>query len=104
MQDGGYIGLGANENIVFLIAYTISFPKMYSFQTLQKIPTKLHSKPDYMSYVVNTSRIITNCVLTQTKVRYSTTLCCRQSIHQIAMESCPTKFNIANDIRCLHNT
>ena len=46
MQDGGPIGLGAKENIIFLIAYTISFPKMYSFHTLQKIPTKLHSEPD----------------------------------------------------------
>jgi len=41
MQDGGHIGVGANENIVFLIAYIISFPKMYSFHTLQKIPTKV---------------------------------------------------------------
>jgi len=41
MQDGGLIGIGANENIVFLIAYTITFPKMYSFHTLKKIPTKL---------------------------------------------------------------
>src|SRR6218665_1307984 len=36
MQDGGHIGLGANGNIVFLIAYTISFQKMYSFHTLHK--------------------------------------------------------------------
>ena len=41
MQDGGHIGVGANVNIVFLIAYVISFPKMYSFPTLQKIPTKV---------------------------------------------------------------
>ena len=41
MQDGGHIGIGANVNIVFLIAYVISFPKMYSFHTLQKIPTKV---------------------------------------------------------------
>ena len=47
MQDGGHIGVGANVNIVFLIAYVISFPKMYSFHTLQKIPTKLHSELDY---------------------------------------------------------
>src|SRR6218665_378988 len=46
MQDGGNIGVGANVNIVFLIAYVISFPKMYSFHTLQKIPTKLHSELD----------------------------------------------------------
>ena len=44
MQDGGHIGLGENVNIVFLIAYTISFPKTYSFHTLQKI----HSEPDYI--------------------------------------------------------
>src|SRR6218665_1121914 len=31
----------------FLIAYVISFPKMYRFHTLQKIPTKLHSELDY---------------------------------------------------------
>ena len=48
IQDGGQIGLGANGNIVFLIAYTIRFPKMYSFDTLQKIPAKLHSEPDYI--------------------------------------------------------
>src|SRR6218665_1115263 len=47
MQDGGHIGVGANENIVFLIDYVISFPKMYSFHTLQKVPTKLHSELDY---------------------------------------------------------
>src|SRR6218665_2752479 len=41
MQDGGHIGVGANVNIVFLNAYVISFPKMYSFHTLQKIPTKV---------------------------------------------------------------
>src|SRR6218665_2269015 len=41
MQDGGHIGIGANVNIVFLNAYVISFPKMYSFHTLQKIPTKV---------------------------------------------------------------
>jgi len=52
MQEGAHIGLGANENIVFLIAYTISFPKMYSFHTLQKIPTKLHSEPDYSIFTV----------------------------------------------------
>ena len=40
MQDGGHIGVGANVNIVFLI-YIISFPKMYRFHTLQKIPTKV---------------------------------------------------------------
>jgi len=36
MQDGGNIELGTNENIVFLITYTISFPKMYSFYTFQR--------------------------------------------------------------------
>ena len=36
MQDGGHIGHGVNENIVFLIAYIISFPKMYSFYTFQR--------------------------------------------------------------------
>jgi len=46
MQDGGHIGLGANGNIVFLIAYAISFPKMYSFHTLHKNPAKVHSEPD----------------------------------------------------------
>jgi len=48
MQDGGHFRLGANENIVFLIAYTIGFPEMYSLHTLKKIPTKLHSEPHYM--------------------------------------------------------
>jgi len=47
MQDGGYIGLGANGNIVFPISHTIRFPKMYSFRTLHKNPAKVHSEPDY---------------------------------------------------------
>jgi len=29
------------------IAYTISFPKMCSFHTLQKNPAKVRSEPDY---------------------------------------------------------
>ena len=41
IQDGGHKGLGANGNIVFLIAYAIMFPKMYSFHTLHKNPTKV---------------------------------------------------------------
>jgi len=40
------MGLGVNGNIVFLIAYIMSFPKMYSFHTLQKVPAKLHSELD----------------------------------------------------------
>jgi len=47
MQDGGHIGLGENGNIVFLIAYAISFPRMYSFYTLHKNPAKVHSEPDH---------------------------------------------------------
>jgi len=43
MQDGGHIGLVANGNIVFPIAYTISFPKIYSFHTLHKNSAKVHS-------------------------------------------------------------
>jgi len=39
IKDGGHIGLGANRNIVFLVAYIIMFPKMYSFHTLQENPT-----------------------------------------------------------------
>jgi len=48
IQDGGHIGIRANGNIVFLIAYTMKFPKMYSFATLHmhKNPAKLHSEPD----------------------------------------------------------
>src|SRR6218665_134411 len=55
MQDGGHIGVRANVNIVFLIAYVISLPKMYSFHTLQKIPTKLHSELDYSESSVRLS-------------------------------------------------
>src|SRR6218665_2196632 len=49
MQEGGHIGLGANGNIIFPIASTISFPKMYtgSFHALHKNPAKVHSEPDY---------------------------------------------------------
>jgi len=47
IQDGGHIGIKANGNIVFLIAYTMKFPKMYSFDTLHKHPAKWHSEPDY---------------------------------------------------------
>ena len=35
------------DNIGFLIAYTTQFPKMYRFANLPKMPTKLHSEPDY---------------------------------------------------------
>ena len=47
IQDGGHVGIRGNGNIVFLVAYTIKFPKMYSFDTLHKNPTKLHYEPDY---------------------------------------------------------
>ena len=30
-----------NANITFLILYSITSPKMYSFKNLQKLPTKL---------------------------------------------------------------
>ena len=48
IQDGWHIGIRANGNIIFLIAYTIKFPKMYSFDTLHKILATLHSEPDYI--------------------------------------------------------
>jgi len=48
MQYGSHTGLGANGNIVFSIAYTIGFRKMYSFHTLHKTPAKIHSEPDYI--------------------------------------------------------
>jgi len=51
IQDGGHVGIRANGNIVFLVAYTINFPKMYSFDTLHKNPAKLHYEPDYMLHV-----------------------------------------------------
>ena len=38
------------DNIGFLIAYTTQFPKMYRFANLPKMPTKLHSEPDYSVY------------------------------------------------------
>jgi len=44
MQDGGHIALGANENIVFLIAYTISYPKIIVF---------ILSKKFRRNYIVN---------------------------------------------------
>ena len=40
------LGIRANGNIVFLVAYTIKYPKMYSFDTLHKNPAKLHYEPD----------------------------------------------------------
>ena len=40
VQNGGHKGLGANGNIVFLIAYELRFPKMYNFETLHKNPAK----------------------------------------------------------------
>ena len=46
IQDGGHTQLGANGNIDFQIAYSISFQKMYSLQSLQGNPTKLHNNPD----------------------------------------------------------
>ena len=39
IQDGGQGGLEKNANIGFQIHKTLSFPKMYSFHFLQKIPT-----------------------------------------------------------------
>ena len=41
IQDGGHTGIRANVNIVFLIPYSIKFPKMYSFDTLHKNPAKV---------------------------------------------------------------
>ena len=41
------MGIRASGNIVFVIAYTIKFPKMYSFDTLHKNLAKLHNEPDY---------------------------------------------------------
>ena len=40
IQDGGLPGICANGNIDFRIPHRISFPKMYSFQNLHKIPAK----------------------------------------------------------------
>ena len=40
IQDGGQGGLEKNANIDFQIHKILSFPKMYSFHFLQKIPTK----------------------------------------------------------------
>jgi len=38
---GHSVGIRANANIVFLIAYTTKFAKMYSFDTLHKNLAKL---------------------------------------------------------------
>ena len=46
IQDGGQGGLEKNANIDFQIHKTLSFPKMYSFHFLQKIPTKKHKELD----------------------------------------------------------
>ena len=49
MQEGGHIGPGANEDIVFLIAYTISFPKVYSFHAFQRNLAETLTKPCFMA-------------------------------------------------------
>ena len=38
--------------LVFQILKTLSFPKMYSFHFLQKIPTKKHKEPDYIVHIL----------------------------------------------------
>src|SRR6218665_1935029 len=52
MQYGNHIGPGANENIVFLIAYTISFPKMYSFNTFQRTLAEILMKTCFMAAIL----------------------------------------------------
>src|SRR6218665_1579296 len=53
MQNGGHIGVGANVNIVFLIAYIISFPNMYSFHTFQNYLAEIFTKTCFMAAILN---------------------------------------------------
>src|SRR6218665_2428176 len=55
MQDGGHIGVGANENIVFLIAYIISFPKMYCFHTFKRNLAEILTKTCFMLAILKTN-------------------------------------------------
>jgi len=52
MQDDGHIGPGANEDIVFLIDYTISFPKMYSFYTFQRNHAEILTKTCFKAAIL----------------------------------------------------
>jgi len=56
MQDGGHIGFGENGNIVFLIVYTISFPKMYSFYTFQRNLAEILTKTCLMVAMLQNAR------------------------------------------------
>src|SRR6218665_1217901 len=56
MQDGGHIAPGANENIIFLIAYTISFPKIYSLYTFQKNVTEILTKTCFKAAILKNAR------------------------------------------------
>ena len=49
MKSGGHIGLGTNGSIVFLIAYKISFLKMYSFHTFERNLTEIVTKTSVMA-------------------------------------------------------
>jgi len=51
MQDGGDAGHKANGNIGYLIAYTISFPKMYSFHTFQRNIAEVLTKTCFMTAI-----------------------------------------------------
>ena len=46
IQDGRHIYIWEIGNIGFLIAHTTQFPKMHSFASLPKMPTKLYSELD----------------------------------------------------------
>ena len=55
------------DNIGFLIAYTTQFPKMYRFANLPKMPTKLHSEPDYDTGYASNAWSVSSSTLTDSE-------------------------------------
>src|SRR6218665_268393 len=94
MQDGCHIGVGANLNIVFLIAYVISFPKMYSFHTLQKILTKLHSELDYSLSVAPHHRLSLTQYPAAPPLSASSDSCCRFHLSPICCFTPPVSHSV----------
>jgi len=50
MQDSGHIGLGGN--IVYLIAHTIHFPKIYSFHAFQRNLAEILTKTCFIAAIL----------------------------------------------------
>src|SRR6218665_2287511 len=52
LYNGGHVGLGENGNIVSMIAFAISFPKMYSFPTLCYLKAEILTKPEFKAAIL----------------------------------------------------